>query len=480
LVSDAKVFNGYLPKKFDTYAFYERDFLAQKDDLFNSSVMREWVNNGVVEITYNGQPILISDFLSDNDPINILTRNLSPSQVDIENKTFESKALCLDWKSKTPRKYHYRILDNYLYIGLEGEILDQLTAQLKLGENLSNNPKLTQILFDKVPGAVHERNWKDREVSTIANGMKVTMTTKKIQKVLNVAINAPELAGSIQLSGKGKIESYLHFPNSNKTVLINESKELLIYAENEITYSAELTDPLVGDITLISIDGSDYALFAIGNRIEVINSSGENAPGFPLILNANIAITPSASNYSQGRYIAATTANNEVILFNFKGRQMQKCRIDISSIEQPVHFWLSQSELYLGVQTETEFVMLNVKDNREVRRFALPSFAQAIYSDNAIRFYHIEENKVIRTDQKGNRLPLFQVQPGTRLYAQPELNIWGVIRDNKIEFFNLDERKLFEIERSDAADIGLCKGTLYNNQLYLGLMNDISNDIYLY
>lgn len=480
LVSDAKVFNAYLPKKFDSYTFHERDYLAQKDELFSSSVMRTWVNHGVVEIEFNNQPVLISDFLSDNDPINLLARSLNPANIDVENQTFESAGLCLDWKSKTPRKYHYRILDNYIYIALEGAILDQLTAQLKLGENLSNNPRLNQILFYKVPSAVHQRSWTNREVATVANSSKLTLTTKKIQKVLNVQVNDPKLAGSIQLSAKGKIAASVHFPNSNKTMIINEKNELMIYTENEITYTAELTAPLIGSIQIISISGVDHAMFASGNHIEVINSSGENATGFPIVLNANLAQEPSACNFSQGRYIAAPTTNNEVVLFNFSGRQMQKCKLEVSSIERPIHFWLSQNELYLGLQSENTFTMLHVKDNQTIREFDLPNYAQAIYSDNAIRFYHIEEEKVIRTDQKGNRLPLFQVQAGTRLYAQADLNIWGVIRDNKIEFFNLDERKIFEIERSDAADIDHIKGTLHNNQLYMALMNEISNDIHLY
>ena len=62
----------------------------------------------------------------------------------------------------------------------------------------------------------------------------------------------------------------------------------------------------------------------------------------------------------------------------------------------------------------------------------------------------------------------------------PELKIWGIIGDNKISIYNVDEQLMFDIPYENATDIDAWAFTVYKGQVYTALLNGIDNSIKLY
>ncbi|MFT6282770.1 MAG: hypothetical protein ACJA0U_002908, partial [Salibacteraceae bacterium] len=71
-VRDEALFAGITTRNFDTYQFFERDYYATLDEDFKNGPMSKWLLNGFVKLTYQGETVIISDYIGGQDPILIL------------------------------------------------------------------------------------------------------------------------------------------------------------------------------------------------------------------------------------------------------------------------------------------------------------------------------------------------------------------------------------------------------------------------
>ncbi len=361
VVDDAQQFGQYIAKDITAYKFIERDYLAQFDKDFKNSLIKDWMNSGAVEVEYRDEPILITDFLSGNDPLNVLTKKLDPSSVDLGQSSFVHQNLGLDWNTKSPVTHFFQIIDNYIFIGHNQAALNQFCAQVKLGNTISSNQRMMQLLFGDVPGRVHERSWSDRMVQTIVNYNKFQLSSRKIKKTLAQNILAGENnSSSIQMPAKGSISGYKHALRSNFSVLTQANGELLIYENDRINFSMNLGEVVVGKIHLATSDGSQPKfLVSTKTKVHLINGLGEEAPNYPIQFSSNLTHAPTLFAGTDGPYFLVPMTGGKIDVYREKGTKYKSFDVDGVEFARPLEFWTSQGKPFMGARSQTEFVMVN-------------------------------------------------------------------------------------------------------------------------
>ena len=194
-----------------------------------------------------------------------------------------TRTLGMDWSQKQERKHFIRIIDNFAFLAYSANTLDQFCAQIKLGNTISSSQSVMDRLLPQYREKVHEREWQDRQVQTTVNLEGIQLVSKKIRKTLIDTKSVSTDNNSIQLPGKGEISAYLNIAKSNRTLVINNESERLLYQNEEVVSNEILSSGIIGKP--ISF-GSSF-IFSSKNALHRLNPEGKSFEGFPIQLEFN-------------------------------------------------------------------------------------------------------------------------------------------------------------------------------------------------
>jgi hypothetical protein len=150
-IHDEAIFAEVITRKFKSYHFYERDYYSTLDSTFAQSVMSTWVQNGFVELNYNGETILVSDYIDGQDPLLIL--NDAQQTYD----AIKFKEQLTDNFPAENQSYYVKYLQDLVVIAQSEETCDQLIADHKVGNTIALNSDTRNRLYADLPRSVSER-----------------------------------------------------------------------------------------------------------------------------------------------------------------------------------------------------------------------------------------------------------------------------------------------------------------------------------
>jgi hypothetical protein len=477
-VNDSELFSAYIPRSIENYHFYERGFMSQTDELFAKGPMKDWVNSGVLTVDFQSSPILISDFLSGNDPINVLSQQMNTSLLNTEDQTFSSKGLCLDWRSKGAKKYHYRLIDNMIFIGLEKEGLDQFCGQVKLGNVMSTSPMLMETIFEKVPQQVHEREWKGKEVLTIVNYGHYQILSKKIQKYLQNEAKS-QLSGTLQLAGASLVQDFVTIPKSNSALVTNDNNEILIYYSSVLRKKISLDEAIVGSVSTIRIKDKEVFLITTKNQVLLLDEKGEHVHGSPIKAESTNILPVKSYTLNGETKLILSHPRAMLSFYESNGKKSGNYEASIAEFACEPIVWNSQNKPFLGLRSGTEFEMIDLIKIKSHRKFALPIAASSIFGSEGLQFYHLSEGKIIRTNQKGE-IHILDQEKVLRLFKSNKDQYLAIITSKGIEIMDGNESTVLKIPLENTVDIESWTSAIYKNEFYFATWNGLDNSLRVY
>ncbi|PHR26066.1 MAG: hypothetical protein COA38_15760 [Fluviicola sp.] len=472
-VRDEELFGSYVSRKVSTYHFYERDYYATLDENYVNGPMIKWLQSGFVEVDYAGEKVLISDYIDGQDPILILN--------DLQ-QTIDASSFRTPLTSTFPKpgsSYIVKYLEDLVVISHKEEICDQFIADYKLGNTISQNSSSRKRMFGDLPQSVSERY--------ISNGIRQSKAVYKgyllETKFGKSEVHAVVQDQSIAMTCNFDIIDFHAFKKPGKLVALGSKGELHFFEKGKLSWKKSLDSKALGKIQVVELHGGGEVHILLNTEDEIFlwDLKGKEAPGFPIKLENPAVNEVKFYRWKDQSYFLITSDDKKTLQFDSEGRELALFYSKIVPSKK-IDVWSSQGRLFFGFNSTTNFEMLEVAKNKELRLFPIPLNSQSVKTPNQLMHYGIDADRLVRMDQKGSKtvfekyakgklLPITEGSKNPTLIVQSR-NTLHFINQKGIEFGKL-RMPFNEIE-------GVNHFLLNSGESVVTIIDGLENNVYLY
>ncbi|MEJ6616566.1 MAG: hypothetical protein QNL61_06585 [Crocinitomicaceae bacterium] len=473
-IKDEVIFGRIISDKIDDYHFIERDYSATIDPIIKDGAISKWMLNGFVTLTYNGKKALISDYILGQDPILILNDiNQTLDQISFSNP------LTSDFPSKG-KKYHAKYLDDLVVFSEDETTCDRLIADFKLGSTIALNPNVQQSIYGNLPKSVSERSISDkmRFTKAIYRGKILQTLDGKREKTLVSKLSQP-----LSVNCGFDIKDFVLLDDGHRIISLGKKGEIACFNDGKLEWKKQLSSTVKSDLSLIDLheNGESYILLNTNSHIHLWDKLGKEISGFPIELENDATNDVHFYRWRGKSYFLIGTDNNRVMHFDAKGRELNSIKVEIP-MTRKIDVWASIKTLYAGFSDGNSFYMYDVDHNKHYRNFSTTGKSVAVKIPNELIQFSIENNSLMKYDQKGtaNKLgsyPNGKLLENEGLSKNPYLLIQS---NNEIHFINIQGVSFGVIRLSFNEIEDAFIESLNSGNNIVAIIDGIENNVYLY
>lgn len=471
-IKDESIFAGLVSRNISSYHFYERDYYATIDNDFAGSPMYKWLLNGFVITEYDGEKVLVSDYLGGQDPILILN-DLNQT---LDSNRF-SNPLMSDFPS-TGKSYAIKYLEDVVVISESEAACDKMIADYKLGNTIASSNTVRYRYFGELPKSVSERF-----VGKESSYSKAVYQGRLMETYTGIpVIETPkEMSASVNLSCGFDIKDFAVLPGHGNVVALGTKGEVACFQGKKLAWKKQLSEKILGSVELIDLhyNGEVYVLLSTESALHLWDLKGTNASGFPITLETEATSPAKFYRWKERSYFLVGNATNKLVQFDAQGRELNAYSIN-QTVSYPIEVWVSQKRLFVGVSSQSgQFTMYEIEKRKALRSFDILPNSRAVKVPNQLFHFSINNNGLVRTDQKGNNETIENYPSGKMLHAHNDKTI-AVQTNNTLHLLNEQGIGFTQINLpfSDIADIYIT--TPESGKTYICVIDALENNVYLY
>jgi WD40 repeat protein len=474
-VNDEQLFAGIISRNFKSYHFYERDYYATLDKDFENGPMSKWLLNGFIELEYNGETVIVSDFISGQDPILILN--------DL-NQTIDSSRFNQQLTESFPSKgnsYTVKYIEDAVVICEKAEVCDQILSDYKLGNTIALSKDTRFMLYQNLPQLVSERFLSKEQSysrSVYQGKLMETHTGMQVETIADI----PEQS-TISMSCGFDIKDFAVLPGNGNVIALGKDGAIKAFKDSKIKWEAKVQGEVLGEIQLIDLHGSgeQFVLLNTDREIHLWNITGHYETGFPIQMDTDAVNEVKFYRWKGKSYFLVANEDKKVVRFDSKGRELNMISPGIS-VTNKINVWASQKRLFAGFSNASHFKMYDMDKRRIHREFDILDGAHPLKIPNELLHYGIKENKLAKIDQKGI---VFEFQ------NYNSAKILDILVDrgnpiillqvmNEIHLVNIDGHTFGQIRVpfNEIEDVHI--HTNDSGKTSIGVIDGLENNVYLY
>ncbi len=472
-VRDEQIFGSYISKKVNSYHFYERDYYATLDEVYAKGPLFKWLKAGFVEVDYAGEKVLVSDYINGQDPILFL----NDLQQTTESATFKTQLTATFPKPGTT--YSVKYLEDLVVIAPREEICAQFVADYKLGNTIALDAKTQKRLYSELPQAVSERFVTDdvRLSKAVYNGYLLETRFGRIEAQ---TVDQDE---SMAMSCNFDIVDFHAFPEPGNVVALGSKGQVSYFKNGQELWKKSLGSKALGQLQIIELHGGGetHILLNSEDEVHVWKLNGDNAPGFPIKLDDPAVNEVKFYRWKEKSYFLVANARSSIIQFDSEGRELTFFKSKLAITGQ-IDVWASQSRLFFGFSSSTNFEMFDVAKNNSLRMFAIPNGSRTVKLPNELMHFGFVEAQLIGLDQKGTRTK-FEQYPNGKLWpiADESKNPTLIVQaKNTIHFINQKGIEFGKIRLPFNEIESVNSFTTNSGKTILAVIDGLENNVYLY
>ena len=473
-VRDEQFFAGITTRNFTSYHFFERDFYATKDKAFTDGPMSKWLMHGFIQLDYNGEKVIISDYIGGQDPILIMN--------DL-NQTTDTSRFSQPLTNSFPssgKSYTIKYLEDAVVIAEKNETAEQVIADYKLGNTIALHPPARQRVFGNLPRAVSERL-----VSSESSYSKAVYGGRLLETHTGLPIVEPQVkvATSMTMSCGFDIRDFAVLPGDGNVIALSVHGKIKGFKNQKQAWEGALNGKSMGEIQLIDLHGSGekFVLLNTKDEIHLWNVTGHYETGFPIKLETEAVNEVKFYRWKGKSYFLIANEDNKVVQFDAKGRELTMFNAEMQ-ITRQIDVWASQRRLFAGFANANQFKMFDFEKKRIHREFPISTNAFPLKSPNQLFQYVIENDRLIKFDQKGIKFEFDRYNQGKLLdilmdNATPVLIVKSA---NKIHLINSEGISFGEISLpfNEIEDVHI--HTDDYGKTCVAILDGLENNVYLY
>lgn len=479
-VKDQELFSTVLPVEFNNYHFYEKEFAKGTDVLIKGSPFTQWLDKGFVTIDFKGEKVLISDYISGQDPINVMYDHVKQDAENVEHAFFINVQLLSDFPSSPEIGFYMYSLNDFVIISQNQSICEEIVTQNKLGNTLATNPQRLSELYSGLPSMVSERY-----ISTEEKFSRSVYKTKILETRL--LVNSTENStreniaeNTVSMNVDAVIHDFIAFEGKGNSAVMTATGELMYFSNGKLSWIKNLKSKAVGNIQYV--EQYQFLIITCKNSIHVIDRKGNYVLGGPIDLNGRHPVQ-AASQYEWKNklYIVFPDESGNIIVYDSKRKLHSTINNNLADINAPVDVWVSQKKLFYGIQSNTVFKMFDALGKREFRSFTLPGECKSIIKGNEIILFSNENSKLVYLDQKGIKHELTSTNNGKLIKTALGRKETYLLNNSsgKLTIYSSLGTQLGSIQL-DFSDVEFKDVQTINGRTIVSVIDGLENNVYLY
>ena len=479
-VNDQTLFAAVLPRSIANYHFQEKNYAQSVDPVFAKGAMNLWLEYGYVSFEHKGKRVLISDFISGQDPLHVLADFMKKDVENEEHAHFKNVKLTADFPKDPAAGFYIYSLNDFVVISEDQSICEDIITQNKLGNTLVTDYEAVTNLYSELPARVSERIInKTEKYSRTVYKTKIleTRVTLKHNEFSEESIAEKE---TLTMNIDANIKDFISFEGKGNAVVLTATNELIYYSNGKQSWMKNLNSKTVGSITYI--EQYQFILVTSRNSIHLLDRKGTYVLGGPINLGGNHP-SQEATQYEWKNklYLVFPDENGNIIVYNSKGKVHNNINNSMPDVNAPIDVWASQNRLFYGIRNNSTFKMIDADRKKEYRSFPLPNKTESIAKGNEILLFTSENSNLIYLDQKGLKhdlnMPISGTLRTTKIGRKDEYIINE--KGNQISIlsslgFPLGNITL-DFSNHEYSDV-----QTFGGKTYVSVIDGLENNVYLY
>ncbi len=483
-INDVAEFALVLPQSIEKYEFFERFYAKEKDSIFASSVMFNWINKGFVKGNLNGETFLVTDYQAQQNPSLILLEKSESEdsvRMDKQIKSFIGFELTSDFPSRPLSRIYTLEIDNLCIITESKSLAENLYLLYNLGETLGLNEKKSNEFFKGLPTLTNYRlvNNKNKRSVTQRNNtlFEVAMTPPMEDFSSTSATNWTYNSGFSSISGFVPIAD--HIRGGNSLFVYNENgKYALIDRNGRYIWGGNLEEKILNSPMVVDIYENDklQLLFATPSKIFLLDLNGENVASFPYSSEHELSSKISTLKWKNTIRILAGTSKGEVIMLGNSGKELNIVQIG----SHPIKI----SPKALNLTGNLRVWVANTNDEKYLGYLETPAKAELLGKTTANHFLKAGSN-VFGIVQEENDIFLETMRnESTSSFAKGKviqlINELVILQtENELQAYDA-QRKLISSQKLPFKEVGAVNLTFIGEQKFWTVFDYLENNVYLF
>lgn len=473
-VNDEQLFAGLVTSNFTSYHFMERDYWSTQDSVFANSPMFTWMMNGFIEIDYQGNKVLISDYMDGQDPVLVLQ--------DV-SQTYDTNYFKLPLTSTFPQKnkgYTIKEHEDLVVIAQSAEICDKVIADYKLGQTIALSPVVRERLFALLPQSVSERIISDSKSMA-----RSVYRGKIMESIADIGIHNDEPSPTSEALtmglGQGIIDFQVMEGNGNIFALGEEGK-LAYFEGGKQKWEKQIDGKLIGGLQLIDLyfNNEFYVLLNTKDGIYLYDQRGNEASGFPIRLEEDAVGEVKFYRWKGTSQFLIATSDKKISHYNATGGELDVYRNSFA-VNKPISVWASKDRLFAGFSDGKSFTMFDLEKRREFRSFELIKDAVPLKIPNELIHFGIQGSAFARQDQKGTTTSYQNYEQPKILALESSKTPYIILQSaNDLIILNQLGIAFSEIKLSFNEVESATVHTTNSGETIIAAIDGLENNVYLY
>lgn len=475
LINDQELFQELIPADFDSYTFYEKNYLLSKYP--GKSILYEWMNFGLALIVNQKDSCLITDYKPGQDPLAILSEldrvDLSDKQKQATLKGYYFPFL------HTGKKIYLEIFNNSVLISNSQQSINRIIGAYETGGTLEQSTTLKYKLFNNSPQKVSYRSFDRNRQLTMSRLTGVNHGTVQLlnEEETDTETDSEELPKLNPLRLDDNLRHLIPVPGSNNILAITQSNTLYFIGSKQILWSKNLESEPIGNPIFIG----NGVFLNTKTGVHGFDRSGNNLSGFPIACNE---VTSNLfSYYWNGKDYISFVADGQVQGVGTNGKQ--SFRVSVNGAQQKNAQLVVQGkkgELIAHICTNSNWSSISIKRKRVIRSQNLSEGEWHLVKVNGtISLLGLTKKQFVRLTENGNKAMLVGNVSSilnTQNYGDEQL--FFLNQQNTIYVITGTGTILgqFNSTVSSIDDASIIK--LPNGKTVVGIIDGIANNCYIY
>ncbi|TSJ45842.1 hypothetical protein [Fluviicola chungangensis] len=475
LVNDQELFQELIPADFDSYTFYEKNYLLTKFPV--KSVLNEWMDFGLALIVSQKDSCLITDYKPGQDPLAILSEldhvDLSDKQKQATLKGYSFPFLQAD------KKVYLEIFNNCVLISNSQQSINRIIGTYEAGATLEQSTTLKFKLFNDSPQKVSYRHFDREQQVTLS---RLTGTNHTTVQLLNGQASSSEsdskeLPKLNPLRLDDNLRSLNPIPGSNYLLAITQSNTLYLVGNKQILWSKNLDSEPTGNPVLIG----NGIFLSTKKGIHGFDRSGNNLAGFPI--SCNEVTSNLFSYYWNGKDYISFIADGQIQCVGTNGKPSYKVGVN-GNLQRNSQLVIQgkKGDLIAHICTDSNWSSISIKRKRVIKSQNLSEGEWHLVKVNGtISLLGLAKKQFVRLTENGTRAMLVgNVSSILSTQHFGDEQLFFLNQQNTIYVINGTGTILgqFNSTISTIDDASLIK--LPNGKTVVGIIDGIANNCYIY
>lgn len=475
LVNDQELFQELIPADFDSYTFYEKNYLQAKFP--KKSILNEWINFGLSLIVNQKDSCLLTDYKPGQDPLAILSEldrvELSDKQKQATLKGYYFPFLNSD------KKIYLEIFNNSVLISNSQQSINRIIGTYETGATLEQSTTLKFKLFSASPQKVSYRYF-DRDQQTTMS--RLTGANHSTVQLLNEESDSQngqkeELPKLNPLRLDDNLRSLNPIPGSNNLLAITQSNTLYLVGSKQILWNKTLEAEPIGKPIFIG----NGIFLSTKNGIQGFDRAGNNLAGFPIACN-NVT-SNLFSYYWNGKDYISFVADGQVQGYGTNGKQSFKVGVN-GNLQKDAQLVVQgkKGELIAHICTNSNWSSISIKRKRVIKSQSLSEGEWNLVKVNGtISLMGLAKKQFVRLTENGNKAMLVgNVSSILNSQTFGDEQLFFLNQQNTIYVISGTGTILgqFNSTITNIDDASLIK--LPNGKTVVGIIDGIANNCYIY